>query len=64
MLVSRDKKTMPGYFYDFLLARNESPGLILIDQLTPIGLAIDSLLLAWEASGPDDHRNLTTYLPL
>lgn len=64
ILISHDKKTMSGHFYDFLLAGNESPGLILMDQVLPIGLAIDALLLAWEASGPDEYRNLITYLPL
>lgn len=63
VLVSHDKKTMPRHFYDFLLGGNESPGLILLDQRLPKVQAIDALLLVWEASSPDEYRNLTTYLP-
>ena len=39
VLVSHDRKTMPGHFYRFL-EKAESPGLILVPQVLAIGSAI------------------------
>ena len=39
ILVSHDRKTMPKHFADFILL-NDSPGVFIIAQNVPIGLAI------------------------
>jgi hypothetical protein len=62
VLVSHDYDTMPGHFYRFLQIR-ESPGLILIPQLMPIGLAIEELHIAWACTEAEEFRNRTFYLP-
>ena len=63
ILVSHDARTMPGYFRTFI-ARQESPGLILVPQRAALGRVIDDLVLLWLAS--DDHEwiNQICYLPL
>jgi hypothetical protein len=63
VLVSHDLKTMPKHFYRFLETQ-ESPGLILIPQLWPIGQVIDDLCLIWEAMQAEGFTNQITYLPL
>jgi HTH-type transcriptional regulator / antitoxin HigA len=60
VLVSHDYETMPSHFYRFLEAP-ESPGLILIPQLTPLGLAIDQLHLVWACTDADEFRNRIVY---
>lgn len=61
VLVSHDFKTMPSHFYRFL-ERSESPGLILIPQLRPIGQAVEGLRLLWTCQDAEDFRNQITYV--
>ena len=63
VLVSHDFKTMPGHFYQFLETR-ETPGLILIPQLWPLGRAIEELHIAWACQEAEEVRNRIVYLPL
>ncbi len=63
ILVSHDYRTMPSHFADFLTSGQQSPGVLLIHQTTPIAEAIDALLLVWEASDADEWVNLLTYQP-
>jgi hypothetical protein len=62
LLVSHDRKTMPRYFAELIRRRN-SPGLILISQKTSPLIAIESLLLLWEASEAADWTNRVIALP-
>jgi hypothetical protein len=61
--VSHDLETMPAHFYRFLDTR-ESPGLILIPQLWPIGRPIEELHTVWACAEPEELRNRIVYLPL
>jgi hypothetical protein len=61
VLVSHDYRTMPAHFYRFLEQR-ESPGLILVPQLWPVGLSIDRLYAAWANMAPEQFRNRIVYL--
>lgn len=66
ILLSHDVRTMPQHFADFYTgsARDKhSPGVILIPQKTPVGVAIQWLLEIWEASRHDEWRDRLTYLP-
>lgn len=54
ILVSHDFKTMPDHFAEFI-AKQTSPGVILISQKLSIRKAIDGLLLVWEASGAEEY---------
>ena len=63
VLVSHDFETMPGHFYRFLESR-ESPGLILLPQLWPLGRAVEEIQIAWLCQEADEFRNRILYLPL
>lgn len=63
VLITPDRRTMPRYFAQFL-AKNESPGLIIIPQHLPIATAIDQLLLMWAAMTAEEIRSVIYSLPL
>jgi hypothetical protein len=63
ILVSHDRKTMPGHFARFLEDR-ASPGLIIVSQDLDIGSAIEDILLIWIASGDDDWVNRIGFVPV
>ena len=63
ILVSHDRKTMPGHFARFLEDR-PSPGLIIVSQDLDIGSAIEDILLIWIASGHDDWVNRIGFVPV
>jgi len=56
ILVSHDFQTMPGHFRQSTRGRR-SPGLLLVRQDLPVGEAIETLLLIWEASEEDEWVN-------
>jgi hypothetical protein len=53
---------MAGRFYRFVRQR-ESPGLVLIEQRTPIGVAIDELRRVWACMDAEEFKNRILYLP-
>ena len=63
ILVSHDERTMPRHFRDFLTSRS-TPGVIIIPQSTSIGVAIEELLLIWEASDLEEWRDRLVWVPL
>ncbi len=63
ILVSHDFRTMPRHFCYFV-ARHHSPGVFLISQALPAGVAVEALLLIWAASDSVEWENQLTYLPL
>lgn len=63
VLVTHDARTMPFHFAAFLQS-SPSPGVILVPRLLPIALAIEELLLIWEASSPEDWVDQFRRLPL
>ena len=62
VLVSRDITTMPGHFARFL-ARQESPGILLIPARRPIGSVIEGLLIVWLTWTVEDLHNQARWLP-
>ncbi len=62
VLVSRDRRTMPAHFYEFIRER-ESPGLIIISRQLTIGRAAEWLHLLWEASEAEEYANVVYSLP-
>lgn len=62
ILVSHDFQTMPKHFRQFTQFRH-SPGVLLIRQDLPVGQAVESLLLIWEASEPDEWANRVCLVP-
>jgi hypothetical protein len=63
ILVSHDVRTMPQHFRE-LVARQTSPGVILIPQKLSLNTAIEQLLLIWVASGAEDWIDQIRFLPL
>ena len=64
ILVSNDRRTMPGHFATHLVSGRHSPGVVLIRRGTGIGQVVAELLMLTEAGHPDDFRNQIVYIPL
>lgn len=63
VLVSYDIHTMPQHFAEFI-ARQPSPGLILIPSSKSLGQVIEYLVLAWYASEPEEWVNRIVWVPV
>ena len=63
ILVSHDRKTMPGHFAKFI-EDCSSPGLIIVSQEFDIGAAIEDLLLIWATTDRNEWVNRIGYLPI
>ncbi len=63
ILVSQDRRTMPGHFYQ-LISTTKSPGVILLREGTSIATAIEELVLIWAASDPKEWENRLVWIPL
>ena len=62
ILVSHDFETIPRHFRLFTQTRH-SPGVLLVRQALPVGEAIETLLLVWEASEADEWVNRLCLVP-
>jgi len=62
ILVSHDFQTIPEHFRQFTRDR-QSPGVLLVRQDLPVGKVVETLLLIWEASEPDEWVNRVCLLP-
>ena len=62
VLVTRDRRTMPSYFEQFL-STNNSPGVIIISRRLAIGRAAEWLHLLWSASEAEEYVNSIYSLP-
>jgi hypothetical protein len=63
VLVTHDHKTMPRHFGDFI-AKQTSPGLLIVPQHVPPAVAVEELLLVWGATEAEEWINRVCYLPL
>jgi len=64
ILVTQDIRTMPRHFAYFLQGDHHSPGVILIPQALPPTAAIDSLILIWAVTEPEEWVDRIVRLPL
>ena len=62
ILVSHDRRTLPGHFREFTAARH-SPGLIVVSQKLPVGRAAELLHLLWAASEAVEYVDVIYSLP-
>ena len=62
ILVTHDRRTMPGHFLSFTAGR-ASPGIIVVSRNISLGVAIEELLLIWAASQPEEWRNRLLFMP-
>ena len=63
VLISRDFRTIPRHFGEFLQATGSSPGLFLVKQSSPIGSVIEELVLIWSATGAEEWKNRLVRIP-
>jgi uncharacterized protein DUF5615 len=63
VLVSQDRRTMPGHFRRFASTTN-SPGVILLRQGVSIGSAIEELALIWNGSDAEEWAGRLIWIPL
>jgi hypothetical protein len=56
ILVSHDRRTLPGFFREFIFT-GTSPGLIIVSQRLPVGRAAELLHLLWAASEAEEYVN-------
>jgi predicted nuclease of predicted toxin-antitoxin system len=64
VLVSQDRRTMPGHFRRFVASGASSPGVVLLREGISIGMAIEELTLIWAASDAGEWVNRLLWIPL
>ena len=64
LVVSHDVNTMPAAAYARLSISESFPGLLMVQQSSPVGSSIDSLVLIWAASELEEWKDQVVYLPL
>lgn len=63
ILVSQDRRTMPGHFARFS-GTVQSSGVILLREAIPISTAIEELVLIWTASEAEEWIGRLIWIPL
>lgn len=63
-VVSHDVNTMTAAAADLIAAGQQLSGLFLVRQTTPVRIAIETLVLAWDVSEPREWVNQVVFLPL
>jgi hypothetical protein len=63
LVVSHDVNTMPATAYGRLSRGESFPGLFMVQQTSPIGSVIDSLVLIWAASELEEWQDQVVFLP-
>lgn len=63
ILVTHDFQTMPAAFARFV-ERKPSPGVLIVPQAMPIGVAVEALFMIWAASEAEEWSNRICRLPL
>lgn len=63
ILVTHDFQTMPRHFGEFLMRRQSSPGVFLVNLHAAIGDVIDDLVLIWAASDAEEWESRIVKVP-
>jgi hypothetical protein len=63
ILVTQDFQTMPFHFGNFLVQGGHSPGVLLISQKRATSVAIEALLLIWDASEETEWADRIAEIP-
>jgi len=63
ILVSHDRRTMPGHFAEFITA-SRSPGLLIVSQHQELSCVIEEVILIWAASESEEWVDRITTIPL
>jgi hypothetical protein len=62
ILVTHDKRTMPGHFAEFI-EQQDSPGVFVVPQDMAVAAAIEELVLIWAASAPESGLTASYIFP-
>ena len=63
ILVSHDRRTMPGHLARFLENRS-SAGVIIVAQDLDIGAAVEDFLLIWATTAAEEWRDRLGFIPV
>jgi len=63
VLVTNNRKSMPGHLADHLAAGRHIPGILTIDTARDMARNLEDLLLAALAAQPNEFANRIVYLP-
>jgi hypothetical protein len=64
ILLSHDAKTIPPAAYARVAAGQAMPGVFLVDDLMPIGQAIEEVYIAAHCLTADECKDIVIYFPL
>jgi predicted nuclease of predicted toxin-antitoxin system len=64
VLLTHDRRTLPGFAYARVVAHQPIPGVVVVSKKLSIGQAIDELLLAVYCLSPDECKDAIRYFPL
>ncbi len=64
ILISRNRRTIPGHLREHLTAGRHVPGILLLTRRHSLGQLLNDLLLIWNASEPGEYQDRIEYLPL
>lgn len=64
VLLTHDRKTIPHFAYARVVAGLPMPGVFLIDDQMPIGLAIEEIFVAVYCLTPDECKDCVRYFPM
>ena len=64
LLVTFDVKTVPAAAYERVAEGKSMPGVFVVAESTPIGVAIDQLLTYAIASAPGEWEGQVIYIPM
>lgn len=63
ILVTHDRRTMPGHFAAFM-EENECWGVVIVSKKLEISIAIEEIILIWAASQAEEYLNSIRQLPV
>lgn len=63
LVVSHDVNTMPAAAYSRLSAGESFLGLLMVQQSSPIGAIVESIVLIWSASELEEWKDQVVFLP-
>jgi hypothetical protein len=64
IVLTHDRATMPKFAYERVAHGARMPGVFVINDRLPAGLAIQEILLVVECTEPTEWREQVAYLPL
>jgi predicted nuclease of predicted toxin-antitoxin system len=64
ILVTHDRNAIPGFAYDRIRAGEPMPGVFVLDDLFPIGRAIEELPILSLCSRPEEWADQVAYVPM